>query len=1121
MKKILSLTLFFFCILSGQAQNIAINESGNQPDTSAMLDISSTTRGFLIPRMTKAQRNAIALPANGLMVYQTGPDSTGFHYYNGTQWLWFVTADIKNAWALEGNSNTDSMVNFLGTTDNKPLMLRLNNLPAGQLNSKTHNFFIGGGSGADNTATQNVGYGDSTLNRNTTAIGNTAIGHKAMKGSGAITGSFNTAIGNGALADVTSGLRNVAVGENAMAHMQSGIYNIAVGVGASEMAVKGDANIALGLQALRMNDSSSHNIAIGYQALYNNDSARNIAIGYQSLYYNNRRSNLAIGHQAGVYNNYLQTNPALGVENTYMGFQSGYYANTGSQNVAMGSRALMGSGYFNGDDPANTAYKRNVAIGDSAMFDSYGSDNVGIGYRALSKSNNSNAHVAVGSRALLNTTATYPNTAVGYSSQDSCTTGVANTSLGSYALTKNTTGFNNTAIGNSAMHDAFNAINPAWMYDNTAVGNDALRRVRYSGETAVGAGALRNDTSGLYNTAVGYLTMYNHLTGSYNTALGTNTLRNDSNGISNTAIGMNALYLHKTGDHNTAVGTNALFSDSISYANVAMGSHALFSHKKNNYNTALGYEAMYYDNSGFGNSALGYRSLRYAKNGTENTALGVGAIEFTDSSMYNVAVGRGAMMGKGGWNNTAIGVYASGLHPGAPTTNYYVNETTCIGAYAGYKNIANMNTFVGISAGYGASADSLRGIENTGVGAYTLYYNTSGKSNTSLGIGSLFSNTTGSGNTAVGTRALGYSNGSYNVAVGDSALFNNSANSNVALGTNAMRFNNTGGDNAATGNNSLINNSTGAKNTAMGGNALSSNQTGSFNTAVGYNANTSAAGLANATAIGANAYVSQNNSIILGSINGVNSATADTKVGVGTTAPDSTFSVANKFTVGSSGTVQYDNSVAVMNYMFKSGSSNTNRMIVAHSPGFANYGLQYQDAGDKFHFLSGGIQTMTIDLGFGRVGIGVASPNYQLQLSTDAAAKLSTSTWSTTSDIRLKTVDGNYTKGLKEILQLNTIMYHYAKGNVRNLATDVQAYGFSAQEVQKVFPEAVTEEKDGYLSLNIHPILIAYVNAIKEQQHQIDTLTKELEQKRNSKDDVIEKLLQRIEVLEAKTATIK
>ena len=55
------------------------------PDASAALDITSTTGGLLVPRMTAAQRDAISSPASGLMIYQID-GTVGFYYYNGSSW---------------------------------------------------------------------------------------------------------------------------------------------------------------------------------------------------------------------------------------------------------------------------------------------------------------------------------------------------------------------------------------------------------------------------------------------------------------------------------------------------------------------------------------------------------------------------------------------------------------------------------------------------------------------------------------------------------------------------------------------------------------------------------------------------------------------------------------------------------------------------------------------------------------------------------------------------------------------------------------------------------------------------------------------------------------------------
>ncbi len=64
------------------AQNIGIGTT--TPDTSAVLDVTSTTKGMLIPRMTTAQRTAISTPATGLLVFDN--TTGGFWFYNGTAW---------------------------------------------------------------------------------------------------------------------------------------------------------------------------------------------------------------------------------------------------------------------------------------------------------------------------------------------------------------------------------------------------------------------------------------------------------------------------------------------------------------------------------------------------------------------------------------------------------------------------------------------------------------------------------------------------------------------------------------------------------------------------------------------------------------------------------------------------------------------------------------------------------------------------------------------------------------------------------------------------------------------------------------------------------------------------
>lgn len=67
------------------AQSVGINEDGSAPSAKAMLDVKSTTKGFLPPRMTQAERNAIENPDEGLIVYNTTTKRPNF--FNGTIWM--------------------------------------------------------------------------------------------------------------------------------------------------------------------------------------------------------------------------------------------------------------------------------------------------------------------------------------------------------------------------------------------------------------------------------------------------------------------------------------------------------------------------------------------------------------------------------------------------------------------------------------------------------------------------------------------------------------------------------------------------------------------------------------------------------------------------------------------------------------------------------------------------------------------------------------------------------------------------------------------------------------------------------------------------------------------------
>jgi hypothetical protein len=99
-----------------QAQSVGIGTPS--PNASAQLDITSTTKGLLIPRMTSAQRLAITTPAAGLMVYETTTSS--FWFYNGSVWNQIGTGGVS-PWTVSGTSIYNSNTGNVGIGISAPL----------------------------------------------------------------------------------------------------------------------------------------------------------------------------------------------------------------------------------------------------------------------------------------------------------------------------------------------------------------------------------------------------------------------------------------------------------------------------------------------------------------------------------------------------------------------------------------------------------------------------------------------------------------------------------------------------------------------------------------------------------------------------------------------------------------------------------------------------------------------------------------------------------------------------------------------------------------------------------------------------------------------------------------
>ncbi|WP_409479479.1 tail fiber domain-containing protein [Pseudobdellovibrio sp. HCB154] len=239
-------------------------------------------------------------------------------------------------------------------------------------------------------------------------------------------------------------------------------------------------------------------------------------------------------------------------------------------------------------------------------------------------------------------------------------------------------------------------------------------------------------------------------------------------------------------------------------------------------------------------------------------------------------------------------------------------------------------------------------------------------------------------------------------------------------------------------------------------------------------------------------------------------------VGIGTTTPayklsvyEAAASVTNNVESGNNGSAAYTRHSGKTT----GGVSQTYGSGLNISDGNGGYEIYDFTAGASRMFVSS----------TGNVGIGTITPGYKLDVSGDLRITGTPyrnggdSNWIVPSDARLKDVGGKYNRGLREIASIETIYFNYKKDNPKQIDSSVTYTGVLAQEVKKQIPEAVKEDKEGFLSLNTTPIFWAMVNAIKEIYYNINGIKEENAQLKVQAAEQARK----IQSLEAENAAIK
>jgi len=142
-----------------------------------------------------------------------------------------------------------------------------------------------------------------------------------------------------------------------------------------------------------------------------------------------------------------------------------------------------------------------------------------------------------------------------------------------------------------------------------------------------------------------------------------------------------------------------------------------------------------------------------------------------------------------------------------------------------------------------------------------------------------------------------------------------------------------------------------------------------------------------------------------------------------------------------------------------------------------------------------GFKNLALNPNSGNVGIGTTAPTLALSVNGDANKSQGGGSWQVFSDERLKNIKGNFNSGLKAVMQLQPLRYEYKRDNALGLNSSGEHIGFGAHALQKVIPEAVSTNS-GYLQVNNDPIIWTMLNAIKEQQKEIEQLKGQIQKLR-------------------------
>lgn len=895
--KYLILLIFTLSIIiqNTQAQGVGINDDNSNPDGSAMLDVKSTTKGVLVPRMTTAQRNAIATPATGLLIFQTD-NSAGFYYYNGTIWL-PISGVSDNDWTANGtdlyNANTGNI--GIGTAT-----------PSSKLD------IVGGNIEWGNNSTLNIDQGGSIELGGNSVVAGTGTPFIDFHFNG-LTEDYNTRIindGNGQLSLISPILRATTLagtGNSLIQTSATGLISRKAYSGTATDVLTGDGNWTA-ISSLSDNDwiangTDLHNANIG-----------NVGIGTaspsQKLDVVGGSTSLSSYLFLKDFNTGVANTAIIGRDNTLMGWQGGWVVGQYAQGTLPAGFGATGTLLTRGQS-AFAVTSGNVGIGNTSpeqKLDLRGFS-AQWGNRSLLGADQGGSIELGGSSAVAGTGSPFIDFHFNGLAQDFNTriqnnaNGVLTFFASNYSIFSNgvrmaglpASGANTSVVTLNGSGDLESRTLPANVWDGddnttyTASNGITLTGTNFSNDlgTSIESSEITDgtivatDLNQMGATSSQVLT-WNGVTWAPATPSKTelvdldgdtkiqveespdeDIIRFDIAGIERMKLLRTTANEPRLDFNGNGIRIGLLAGDAgIQSTSVFIGE---FAGNQNTaaFNTFIGYHAGRNNTTGQGGTFIGQGAGNANTTGDENSFYGASAGLRNTFGRFNTFLGSSA----GNRNTTANENTFIGRSSGYSTTTGGFN--VFIGSSAGQNNTFGQgNVYIGRQAGLNSSSS----IRNVFIGMQTGSQNTTGNFNTFVGGDAGYGNTTGQDNVFLGQSAGGNNGaGNYNIMIGrDAGSTANGISELTFIGYRSGRFNTTGTQNTFLGFQTGTANTVGSRNTFLGHGSGEANTTGINSTFLGWEAghNTTTGGI----------------NVFLGAQAGFNNTTGSGNLFIGTTA---------------------------------------------------------------------------------------------------------------------------------------------------------------------------------------------------------------------------------------------